>query len=85
MDTRHGEAGPWLFGEYSLADVFYAPVAMRITTYDLPVSDVARAYVTAHLNDPALMAWRAEGLKDSYDPWPYPSDLVRKPWPKAQN
>ena len=83
--TRHGAGGPWLFGEYSLADVFYAPVAMRITTYDLPVSDDAREYVNAHLNDPALISWRAEGLKDSYDPWPYPSDLKRKPWPETKN
>jgi glutathione S-transferase len=83
--ARHGADGPWLFGKYSLADVFYAPVAMRITTYQLPVSDAAQAYVKAHLNDPALIQWRAEGLKDSYDPWPYPSDLVRKPWPETQN
>ncbi|MFT6076072.1 MAG: glutathione S-transferase [Yoonia sp.] len=83
--ARHGAGGPWLFGEYSMADVFYAPVAMRITTYDLPVSDAAHAYVSAHLNDPALIKWRAEGLKDSYDSWPYPSSLERNPWPEAQN
>jgi hypothetical protein len=29
--------GPWLFGEYSLADAFFAPVAARIAAYDLPV------------------------------------------------
>ena len=26
-----GAAGPWLFGEYSIADAFYAPVATRFT------------------------------------------------------
>ena len=80
---RHGADGPWLFGEYSLADVFYAPVAMRITAYDLPVSDAARTYVKTHLSDPAFKRWRTEGLKDHYDPWPYPSELARKPWPEA--
>ena len=79
--TRHGGDGPWLFGKYSLADVFYAPVAMRITAYDLPVSDDARAYVQSHLDDPAFQTWRAEGLNDKYDPWPYPLNLPRKPWP----
>jgi glutathione S-transferase len=79
--SRHGSDGPWLFGQYSLVDVFYAPVAMRITAYDLPVSEQARAYVQSHLNDPAIMAWRAEGLKTHYDPWPYPQPVARKAWP----
>lgn len=83
--SRHGAQGPWLFGDYTLADVFYAPVAMRIRAYGLPVSDASRAYVDAHLNDPAIRHWRAEGLKDKYDPWPYPQKLDRKPWPSAAN
>ncbi|MFT6944068.1 MAG: hypothetical protein ACJAUW_000639 [Yoonia sp.] len=32
-----------------------------------------------------MIKWRAEGLKDSYDSWPYPSSLERNPWPEAQN
>lgn len=79
--TRHGEKGPWMFGTYSLADVFYAPVAMRITAYDLPISAAAQVYVDQHLADPALVQWRAEGLKVTYDPWPYPQHLRQKPWP----
>lgn len=78
---RHGQDGPWLFGQYTLADVFYAPVACRITAFDLPVGDAAKGYVRAHLNDAAFLAWRREALKESYDPWPYPMDLGRKPWP----
>jgi glutathione S-transferase len=79
--TRHGQNGPWLFGDYSLADVFYAPVAMRITAYDLPVSDESRAYVAAHLSDPAFLAWRQEALKETHSPFPYPLPLAQKPWP----
>lgn len=56
-----GGDGPWLFGAYSVADAFFAPVAMRIAGYALPVSDAARAYVDAHLAHPPLRAWRAEG------------------------
>ncbi|MCG3266790.1 glutathione S-transferase [Yoonia sp. I 8.24] len=79
--SRHGQNGPWLFGDYSLADVFYAPVALRMTTYDLPASPTAQAYIDAHLSDPAFLAWRAASQSESYDPWPYPMDLGRKPWP----
>ncbi|KQI69118.1 glutathione S-transferase [Loktanella sp. 3ANDIMAR09] len=79
--ARHGAGGPWLFGRYSLADVFYAPVALRIATYDLPVSDAAQAYVAAHLNDPLIRQWRAMGLTQRYDPMPYAMDLPERPWP----
>lgn len=74
--------GPWLFGSYSLADVFYAPVAARIVGYDLPVSEAARAYCQHTLADPAFKAWRAEGLKVRYDPFPYPPQGATRPWPE---
>ncbi len=79
--SRHGASGPWLFGDYSLADVFYAPVAMRITAYDLPVSAEAKAYVAAHLTDPAFLAWRKAATEESYDPFPYQLPLPQQPWP----
>lgn len=77
----HGATTGWLFGDYSLADVFYAPVAARIAGFDLPVSDSARAYVDTHLADPAFRKWRAEGLRKSYDPEPYAKDLPSRAWP----
>jgi len=76
-----GATEGWLFGAYSLADVFYTPVAARIIGYDLPVSDAARAYALALLSDPSVHAWRAEGLKVSYDPEPYGCDLPATDWP----
>jgi glutathione S-transferase len=39
----HG--GPLLFGPFSVADAFYAPVCMRLRTYALPVPDVVAAYI----------------------------------------
>lgn len=78
--TRTTE-GPWLFGTYSLADAFYAPIAARIIGYDLPVSDTARAYCMTTMTDPAFQAWRAEGLKTTYDPFPYDMGVPTQPWP----
>ncbi len=75
--------GPWLFGSYSLADVFYAPVCARIVGYDLPVSQSARDYCHLTLNDPAFKTWRAEGLKVTYDPVPYDMGCATSPWPVA--
>ena len=78
---RHGQGGPWLFGRYSLADAFFAPVAARVAGFALPVSAEAQAYVEAHLADPAFRRWRALGLTVHYDPEPYAMDLPRQPWP----
>lgn len=73
--------GPGLFGSYSLADVFYTPVAARIIGYGLPVSDEDRAYCLALLSDPAVQDWRAEALKTTYDPMPYDMALTHVSWP----
>lgn len=74
--------GPWLFGAYSLADVFFAPIATRIATYGLPVGEAAAAYVAAHLAHPAFQAWRAAALADPRRRHPMPGDgLVQRPWP----
>lgn len=73
--------GPWLLGAYSLADVFFAPVAARIAAYDLPIGPEAAAYVAAHLADPAFRAWRAEGLADPVVQTHYDLDLPERPWP----
>lgn len=73
--------GPWLFGAYSLADAFYAPVCARIIGYNLPVSDAAKAYCMTTLSDPDFQHWRAEGLKTTYDPFPYPPAGKTAAWP----
>lgn len=75
-----GSETGWLFGDYSLADVFYTPVAARIIGYDLPVSEQARAYCAQLLGDPSVLRWQEEARRVAYDPEPYALDLPRKPW-----
>jgi glutathione S-transferase len=74
------KTGP-LFGDYSLADIFYTPVAARIIGYGLPVSDANRAYCLDLLADTSVRQWRAMGLTISYDPFPYALDLPSNAWP----
>lgn len=71
----------WLFGSYSLADVFYAPVAARIAGYGLPVGAAAQDYVAHHLADPAFRRWRAMGLAAPLGFSPYSNDLPHREWP----
>lgn len=52
---EHG--GPFLFGAFTVADAFFAPVCTRIKTYALPVPPRAAAYVEHIHSLPAMQAW----------------------------
>ena len=71
----------WLCGDYSAADVFFAPVATRIATYNLPVSPRAMSYVQAHLAHPSFRQWRAMSLVDGADQDFYRRDYPQRAWP----
>ncbi len=73
--------GPWLCGRYSIADVFYAPVAGRIAGYGIGMSDTSQDYVARHLADPAFRRWRAMGMvRGDTLPW-YARDYDTRSWP----
>ncbi len=73
--------GPWLAGDYSAADAFYAPVASRIATYNLQVSPAAMEYVAAHLAHPSFRQWRAMGMVDGADQEFYRRNYAQRDWP----
>ena len=78
---RFGAGGPWLFGRYTAADAFFAPVATRIATYNLPVSEDAAAYAAAHLADPSFRRWRAMGVAQNLVQPSYAKPYPERPWP----
>jgi glutathione S-transferase len=49
--------GPMLFGEFSAADAYFAPVCMRFNTYALPLPKNISDYVARVTNLPAVQAW----------------------------
>ena len=55
--ARFGSGGPWLFGEYTIADAMYAPVVLRFNTYGARISQTARWYMASVLEDGALQEW----------------------------
>lgn len=76
-----GTSSGWLFGETSAADVFFAPVAARVVGYDLPVTDMVRAYCDHWLANDHFQEWRKLGLTEATPNDPYPVDLPKRPWP----
>ena len=57
--------GPYLFGEFSAADAFYAPVATRFVTYAVELKGAAGKYQQALLDSPAVKAWSADAVKET--------------------
>lgn len=70
---RHGRDGPFLFGQFSVADAMYAPVATRFDTFDIDVMDDTRAYMAAIMDTPAFQRWKSAALQET---WVVPSDEV---------
>ncbi|MFN4024266.1 MAG: glutathione S-transferase [Hyphomonas sp.] len=70
LRTSHGqntaEPGPFLFGAWSAADAFYAPVVTRFRTYGLPLTGAAADYAAAVLEDPVFRTLEAEA---EAEPW----------------
>ena len=52
---QHG--GPMLFGAFTIADAFYAPVCMRLHSYGLPVPEHIQVYVQRVRALPGVKAW----------------------------
>lgn len=71
--VRFGIGGPWLFGDYSIADAMYAPVVLRFKTYGARISQTARWYMASVLEDDALQQWLQAA---QHEPWTIATDEV---------
>ena len=54
---RYGESGPWLFGEFTIADAMFAPVVFRFNTYGVDCQGFAAEYMQTVLHDADVQAW----------------------------
>jgi len=58
VDRIWSEAtGDWLFGDFSIADCFFAPVIFRFHTYPVYLSDAALKYGNRMMHHPAMQEW----------------------------
>ena len=58
-DCLAASGGPFLFGGFSIADAFYAPVVTRFRTYAIALPARLSAYSDAVLALPAMQEWVA--------------------------
>ena len=57
--TRSGGRDAFLFGRFSIADAFYAPVATRFVTHGIELPPLQRAYVERLVSLPPMQEWAA--------------------------
>jgi glutathione S-transferase len=58
--------GPFLFGEFSIADAMYAPVVMRFNTWQPKLSEAAAAYARRVTEQPAVAAWIGDAKRETH-------------------
>jgi len=71
-DSRTKASGPFLFGDFCIADAMYAPVATRLVTYGVKLPPVCQRYVDTVIALPAMQLWYADARAereavDEYD------------------
>lgn len=70
LDRLHAVLEPYLaddgflFGAYSAADAFYAPVMSRLKTYNLPISATLAAYRDRIVTTASFQAWQDDALAE---------------------
>jgi glutathione S-transferase len=61
-----GQAGAFLFGDFSAADAMFAPVINRLHVYDVTVTAATSAYMDAMMALPAWQEWRAQAEAETW-------------------
>ncbi len=57
LTEKNSKSGPWLFGEFSIADCMFAPVVFRFSTYNVAVSDNSKKYMANVFTNSAIQHW----------------------------
>jgi glutathione S-transferase len=77
--TDHAHDGDWLFGPLSIADVVYAPVALRFVTYGIPAPPAAQSFIDAIVALPLIREWVAGAQRE-----PETLEFIDQRWPAAR-
>ena len=63
--TGWGGDGPFLFGDFSIADAFYAPVVSRFVTYGIELPADLQPWADAILSMPEMREWAAAARREA--------------------
>jgi len=55
--SKHHHKGPWLFGEFSVADCMFAPMVSRFHSYQPDLSTISKEYIDSVIHHPQVKIW----------------------------
>ena len=64
--TRFGGEGDLLFGGFTIADAFYAPIVSRFSTYGISPGGIAGEYMDAVWDLPAMQDWAEKARAEKW-------------------
>ena len=64
--ARHGSSGPFLFGTFGAADIYYAPIVSRFMTYGIGVPGFAQSYMQAVWEHQWMEQWIAASEEEEW-------------------
>ncbi|VAW48981.1 Glutathione S-transferase [hydrothermal vent metagenome] len=59
--NNYGNKGGWLFGDFSIVDAMFAPIALRLDGYSIPVDNETQKYIKQVLDHPYIIEWVEAG------------------------
>ncbi|HUR40497.1 MAG TPA: glutathione S-transferase family protein [Verrucomicrobiae bacterium] len=80
----HGKNGDWLFGKFGIVDAMFAPVVLRLHTYQVPLDGIERDYMNTVLHLPALREWLGAAMLESHAPGATSAPLPQAATPMAK-
>jgi glutathione S-transferase len=76
----YGSEGPWLFGEFSIADAMYAPVVMRFRSIDVELNKIAMNYCATVNACDSIRLWVSLGFDETevvaQDELDWPGEII---------
>ena len=63
---QFGLGGPWLFGDFSIADAMFAPVTFRFQTYGAELRPASSTYLEFALEDSTLREWQEAASQEGH-------------------
>jgi len=61
---ENNENGPFLFGQFSIADCFFAPVVFRFATYGIHLSQAASKYMKSMMELESMTKWLSQSIEE---------------------